>query len=212
MAKVLQKFIFIAYVLVALAPLVFLRGIDVDTTKLYEELAGRYQFDRGGTPIVLLVYVNEGILLVDEPRYPHARMEPVDLNKLEFRANHENGLYKFRFVRDKEGKIAEGFWIVGEKEYVGFKLGVGPLSSRFTLEQLQEDFQQMRRAMEGMHPTMYDYTSKEDFDVLFDQRLNELNSSMGLEEAFCVFASLMARMGCMHSNAFERLDAFGILE
>ncbi len=175
---------------------------NVDTAKLYEELAGRYQFDRGGTPIVLLVYVNEGVLLVDEPRFPHARMEPVDLDKLEFRANHENGLYKFRFVRDKEGKIAESFWIVGEKEYAGFKLGVGPLPSRFTLEQLQEDFQQIRRAMEGMHPAMYDYISKEDFDVLFDQRFKELKSSMRLEDAFRVFASLMARMGCMHSNVW----------
>ncbi len=90
MAKVSQKFIFIAYVLVALAPLVFLQGKNVDTAKLYEELAGRYQFDRGGTPIVLLVYVNEGVLLVDEPRFPHAKMEPVDLDKLEFRANHES--------------------------------------------------------------------------------------------------------------------------
>jgi len=180
MAKVSLKFIFVAY----------------------EELAGKYQFDRGGTPIVLLVYVKEGTLMVDEPRYPHARMEPVDLNRLEFRANHENGLYKFRFVRDRAGQIAEGFWIVGEKEYAGFKLGVGLLPSRFTLEQLQEDFQQIQRAMEGMHPAMYDYTSEEDFDVLFDHRFKELNSSMRLEDAFCVFASLMARMGCMHSNVW----------
>lgn len=177
-------------------------GENVDTTKLYEELIGRYQFDRGGTPVVLLVYVSDGVLMVDEPRYPHARMEPVDLNKLEFRADHENGQYKFCFVRDREGKIAEGFWIVGDKEYAGFKLGVGPLPSLFTLEQMQEDFQQMRRAMEGMHPAMYDYISKEDFDVLFDQRIKELNNSMGLEDAFRVFASLMARMGCMHSSVW----------
>jgi hypothetical protein len=202
MAKVSQKFIFVAYVIVALAPLVLLQGKYADTAKLYEELAGRYQFDKQGIPIVLLVYVEKGILMVDEPRHPHAKMEPVDLNKLEFKADHENGLYKFRFLRDREGEIAEGFWIVGEKEYAGFRLGVGPLSTRFTLEQLQEDFQQMRRAMEGMHPAMYDYISKEDFDALFERRFKDLSSSMGLEDAFCVFASLMARMGCMHSNVW----------
>jgi hypothetical protein len=202
MTKVSHKFIFVAYVIVALVPLVLLQGKDANTAKLYEELAGRYQFDKQGTPIVLLVYVEEGVLMVDEPRHPHAKMEPVDLNKLEFKADHENGLYKFRFVRDREGKIAECFWIVGEKEYAGFKLGVSPLSARFTLEQLQEDFQQLRRAMEGMHPAKYDYLSKEDFDALFDQQFKKLSSSMGLEDAFCLFASLMARMGCMHSNVW----------
>ncbi len=76
------------------------------------------------------------------------------------------------------------------------------VDTAFTLEQLQEDFQQMRRAMEGMHPVMYDYMSREKFDVLFNQRFKELNSSMGLEDAFRVFASLMAQMGCMHSNVW----------
>jgi len=202
MAKISQKFIFFAYVIVALAPLVLLQGKDADTALLYEELSGRYQFDRQGTPVVLLVYVDEGTLMLDEPRYPHAEMEPVDLNKLEFKALHDNGLYKFRFVRDKQGKITEGFWIVGKKEYVGFKLGIGALPSRLSLVQLQEDLQQMRRAMEGMHPAMYDYISKEDFDVLFERLSNDLNDSMGLEDAFRLFASTMAQMGCMHSNVW----------
>ena len=202
MAKVVHKFIFVAYVIVAIAPLIFLHGKNADTAKLYEELAGRYQFEKQGIPVVLLVYVDEGTLMVDEPRYPHAEMKPEDLSKLEFKAFHDNGLYKFRFVRDKQGKITEGFWIIGEKEYAGFKLDGGPLPSGFTLKQFQEDFQQMRRAMEDMHPAMYDYISSEDFDELFARRFEELNDSLGLEDAFCVFASLMAQMGCMHSNVW----------
>jgi hypothetical protein len=202
MTKMSQKFIFLAFVMVAIAPLVWMQGCDVDVEKLYQELAGRYQFDKKGTPIVLLMYVDDGTLMVDEPRYPHARMEPVDMRKLEFEANHENGLYQFRFVRNEDGKIAEIFWIVGDEEYAGFKLGEGPLFSEFTAEQLQKDLKQMRRAMESMHPAMYDYMSKEDFDALFEQRLNELNNSMGLEDAFRLFASTISQMGCMHSNVW----------
>jgi hypothetical protein len=202
MTKVSQKLIFVALTAVALAPLVLLHAEDMDTAKLYEELAGRYQFDKHGIPVVLLVYVNEGVLMLDEPRSPHALIEPVDLKSLEFKALHENGLYKFRFIKDKEGKIIEGLWIIGEKEYSGFKLNVGTLPHQFTAEQLQEDLQQMRRAMESMHPAMYDYTSKKDFDALFERRFKELNGSMGLEDAFCVFASTMAQMGCMHSSVW----------
>jgi hypothetical protein len=202
MSKRSQKFVFLAFILMALASLVCMRGRDVDAAKLYQELAGRYQFDREGTPVFLLVYVEEGTLMVDEPQYPHAVMEPVDLKKLEFRANHDNGLYRFRFVRNKDGDITEGFWIVGGDEYAGFRLDEGSLSSVFTAEQLQEDFRQMRRAMESMHPAMYDYMSKEDFDTLSDRRFKELKSSLGLEDAFCLFASTMAQMGCMHSNVW----------
>lgn len=202
MAEAARKFVFVAYALVILAPVVSLLGKNADTRKLYAELAGRYQFDRQGIPVVLLVYANEGTLMVDEPRFPHARMEPVDLSRLEFEARHENGLYKFRFFRDKQRKIAEGVWIIGNDVYEGFKVGTGTLSMRFTIDQLQEDLRLMRRAMEKLHPAMYDYISKEDFDVLFDQRFIGRKGSMELEEAFRMFAPLMARMGCMHSNVW----------
>lgn len=76
------------------------------------------------------------------------------------------------------------------------------VDTAFTLEQMQEDFKQMRRAMEGMHPAMYDYISKEKFDVLFERRFKEMNNSMRLEDVFRVFASTMAQMGCMHSNVW----------
>jgi len=82
----------------------------------------------------------------------------------------------------------------------------------FTLEQLQEDFQQMRRAMEGMHPAMYEYTPKADFDALFDKRFKELNSSMKLEDAFRVFSSLMAQMGCMHSAVWMPVGYWNSLQ
>ena len=201
-AKVSHRFIFFAYILVALTPLVLLQEKDVDTTTLYEELAGRYQFEKQGIPVTLLVYVKDGFLMVDEPRFPHARMEPVDLDKLEFEAAHEYGLYKFRFMKDRQGKISEGIWIVAEKEYPGFKLGVGAQSVRFTPEQLQEDFRLMRRVVERLHPVKYDYISKEDFVSLSDQRIAQLSESGRLEDAFRVFASQMAQLGCMHSNVW----------
>ncbi len=92
-------------------------------------------------------------------------------------------------------------WVIAAFQLVVLLQG-NDMDMTFTLKQLQEDFLQMRHAMESLHPAMYDYISKDDFDVLFERRFKELNSSMGLEDAFCMFASVMARMGCMHSNVW----------
>lgn len=77
-----------------------------------------------------------------------------------------------------------------------------PPNTRFTLEQLQADFKQLRNAMERHHPALYAHTPKEAFDRLFDDHYAALEASMDLEDSFRVFASLMARIGCGHSSVW----------
>lgn len=199
MTRSFQRHIFIACICLFIAMPFILQQKKANIADLIDEIAGRYQFDKQGIPIILTVYVKDGTLMVDEPRYPHARMEPIDLDRLEFRAKHEKGLYGFRFFRNKTGKITESQWTVGIRKHPGFKVEEGRLPSQLTLNQLQEDFQQLRRAMEHMHPALYDYTSKQDFDRIFKQKYKILDGSTRLEGAFRIFSTLTAQIGCMHS-------------
>lgn len=167
---------------------------------LFEEIKGSYQFERGGLPIVLTVSIEESGLMVDEPRFPPAEMVLLDAGRLQFHARHENGPYAFRFTRDAKGRISDCFWGVGKKEYSGFRVDGVRLSSSFTRTQLHEDLFQLRRAMEGLHPALYDYTSREEFDRLFEKGREDLRDGMGPDEAYRIFAALTARIGCMHSS------------
>jgi peptidase S41-like protein len=168
--------------------------------ELFEEITGRYQFEREGLPIVLTLAIEESRLMVDEPRFPPAEMVLLDSIRLQFRARHKNGPYDFRFTRDAKGRISDCIWGVGEKEYSGFRVDGVRLSSSFTRMQLHEDLLQLRRAMEGLHPALYDHTSPEEFDRLFEKGRKDLRSGMGPDEAYRIFAALTARIGCMHSS------------
>jgi HEAT repeat protein len=75
-------------------------------------------------------------------------------------------------------------------------------SKVFPLQELQEDFSQLRKAVERLHPTMYEFLSQAEFDRLFERRYAELHDGMSLEEAFQIYASLLANVGCLHTNAW----------
>lgn len=75
-------------------------------------------------------------------------------------------------------------------------------SKIYSLQELQEDFKQLRTAMEDLHPAMYDFLPRADFERLFEKKYAELRDGMSLEAAFRTYASLLASVGCLHTNAW----------
>jgi peptidase S41-like protein len=66
-------------------------------------------------------------------------------------------------------------------------------------EQLKEDFQIARRALEEGHSGIYRYTSKAEMDRAFDQAARSLDSPMDALEFFRILAPTVARIKCGHT-------------
>ncbi|MCK4653933.1 MAG: hypothetical protein KAU01_05775 [Candidatus Cloacimonetes bacterium] len=74
------------------------------------------------------------------------------------------------------------------------------LKSKFSMKELQEDFQQMRHTLEENHANFYEYTNKEIFDKLFEQQYDLIIQPMMLNEFFKLLTPITARVGCGHTN------------
>gem|GEM_PF-221625 len=69
----------------------------------------------------------------------------------------------------------------------------------FTVEDMQHDFNQLRRILESEHCCLYEYTGKKEFDSLFDERSKLIDRPMRYEEIFKIMAPITAKIGCMHT-------------
>ena len=72
----------------------------------------------------------------------------------------------------------------------------------FSIKELKEDFIQLREALEADHCNLYEYTSKEKFDSLFDRQFNLIDHPMQYPEFFRVLSPINNNIGCMHSNVW----------
>lgn len=82
-----------------------------------------------------------------------------------------------------------------------FDCGEDIKGPRLAKEQLyREDFIQMREALEEYHPSLYDYTSKESLDSLFDHYDTLIDSTVNYGALFQYISSVLARVGCGHTK------------
>lgn len=76
-------------------------------------------------------------------------------------------------------------------------------STKFSVRELQEDFQRLRSAMEENGRILYAYTDKATFDQLFDRQYSEITRPMAADEFRRVIAPLIARVGCGHTSLWQ---------
>ena len=70
----------------------------------------------------------------------------------------------------------------------------------FSMTDLQNDFIELRKSLEETHCCLYEYTSKEKFDNLFEHQYELINRPMKYHEFFQILAPINNNIGCMHSN------------
>lgn len=68
-----------------------------------------------------------------------------------------------------------------------------------SIEDMRQDFLQLRRILENEHCCLYEYTGKEEFDRLFDHHFRLIDRPMRYEEFFRMAAPIVAQVGCMHT-------------
>lgn len=70
----------------------------------------------------------------------------------------------------------------------------------FSKEELQEDFLQLREALETNHPALYDFTDKETFDKLFEDKYKLISSDLYIEEFNRIIEPIIAAVDCGHTG------------
>jgi hypothetical protein len=125
MAKKKQKSVltFLCFALV-------LFGLNVsafaqEKTKLYEEIAGDYEYEYEGQYIVISYWVEEGVLYATQEGDPDppAQLDPVEGKELAFETTGSDGsLYTISFSRDEDGKINKSTLATMDIEIQGVKI------------------------------------------------------------------------------------------
>ncbi len=74
------------------------------------------------------------------------------------------------------------------------------VEQQYSIPQLQEDFQFMRDVLEHNHPQLYLYTTKDEFDNLFDSTVQSIDRSIKQDEFFRLLAPVVAKIRCSHTG------------
>jgi hypothetical protein len=69
----------------------------------------------------------------------------------------------------------------------------------FSVADMQQDFNQMRQTLENEHCCLYEYTSKNNFDSLFQHQYDLITSPLHPNEFYNILSPITAKIGCMHT-------------
>ncbi len=95
-----------------------------DTQKLYEEIAGDYEFEYEGQVEIITFFVQDGVLMgkdsTDDEGTP---LEPVEGQELAFEVTTDEGqFFEITFSRDEDGKITQCLLVTMGLELQGKKI------------------------------------------------------------------------------------------
>jgi len=168
---------------------------------LYNDLTGDYEYFMEGQYIPAKVFIQNDTLMCDVGVGITLALEPVNIDSLQFKSQHEESLFEIRFERESNGNISRFIFTAGDVVIPVEKKLSEPANRLFSMQEIQEDFNQLRSTIEKTHPALYSFTDKKEFDRFFEQQFNRIDKPMPVESIYPVFASLTAKIGCGHSVA-----------
>jgi hypothetical protein len=178
-----------------------------EATQVYREVAGEYEFYFPKAYILVRLFVDKGVLWTQAEGEPSPeRAIPVDHGSLLFKIDDPKKEQYLRFLRDPNDHISACLLTIkgGEtsQEINGRKITrkERPIDARCSVQELEEDFQKAREAMERLHPALPEFTGKEKFEKLGARQLGLLDKPMTVPEFYSVLAPFVAAIGCGHSR------------
>jgi len=79
-------------------------------------------------------------------------------------------------------------------------------NKKFNIETLKEDYDLLRLAVEEAHAGMYRYTSKSEFDSLFNNQFMKINREMTEIEFFRLISPIIEKIHCVHTSVQPSSD------
>jgi len=178
-----------------------------EAAKIYQELAGEYEFYVPKAYVLARVFVDKGMLWTQDEGKPAAeRVVPVDLASLLFRIDDPKKEQQIRFLRDPNGDVFACLLITkggeGPQEITGRRIirKDRPMEAPCSVQELKEDFQKAWEAMGKLHPALYEFTDKETFETLYERQLALIDKPLTVPEFYAVLAPLVTAIGCGHTR------------
>ena len=71
---------------------------------------------------------------------------------------------------------------------------------KFSKNKLKEDYLQFRNILETTHPALYDYTTREVLDSIFDSNYEKIDTDLEFSEFLILMTEVISEIGCGHSS------------
>ena len=165
----------------------------------YTPILGKYEFYYHHKYIPIDICLEDGLLKAVEPNDDPLTLEPAGGKKYEFTARNNDDTYHISFILNDAGSADTLIWKDGEETIPAPRFSWVP-RYRFSKQEMREDLLEVRERLESLHPIMYEFTPKEEFDRRFDQALASIDDSMGVEDFYNLAKPLVAAVGCGHTN------------
>jgi len=168
-----------------------------------DPLTGQYEFYLGDNYHKLTLFVEKGQLKIRESRSSVLPLTPLDAesqNNLLFSGLQRGKPFRIEFSRKPDGTIPGFHFISGSLVIPVTRQAESYLKKKYTVSELQEDFQQFRKLVESKAVSRYEFTTKEEFDRLFDTAYNLIRSPMSIREFYSLLLPLKEKIGCGHTH------------
>lgn len=85
---------------------------------------------------------------------------------------------------------------------VSFSQDSYSIDEKYSIQQLQTDYKNIRTILETQHPRPYEFTPKEKFDLFLDSLYLTINHEMTEREFQFVVAQIIAKIHCAHTKLY----------
>jgi hypothetical protein len=187
-----------------------------DSPQSIAGITGHYEIRLGGD-VKVIVYMTfwsrDGKLFIRQQGNPEiVELVPSGEGPLRFEGKDTDGrLYTFEFTKAEAGEVTRCTLGAGGAQFEAVKTGEisedslrpdGEPETRadklYPMEELRDDFAQLRRAFEYMHPGLYDFAGEAEFNRLCEGQSDLIDRSMTVQEFYRIAAPVVAAVGCGH--------------
>lgn len=74
------------------------------------------------------------------------------------------------------------------------------LDTKYSVSAMQADFYQLLAQIEKNHPALYDFTSKDEYQVVVEQRFKKIKEPATITDFYKILVPLVVKIGCGHSQ------------
>jgi hypothetical protein len=176
-----------------------------DTIKVYQEIAGDYEYYSDLQYYYFNLHIENKILIfrgLDSCNI-HKTI-PVDLVNLKFKISDSTGGPYLYFKRNINDEIYSCRLITNGSECLALKQNEKSYPDHiadelYSVEALRADLIQIKDILINIHPAVYQFTSKELFEKIFNEQYSKINRSMNLREFYRIATPVVTLVHCGHT-------------